>query len=123
MDLLLFLRLEETLLDKEVRRNPDRAGALLSDAFREFGSSGRVFSKAAILEALAAETPSENSLNMENFEAVAVGEGVVLVTYRSVRRDGRGVVQRRALRSSLWVLEGTSWRIRFHQGTLADEVT
>jgi ribonuclease HI len=40
-----------------------------------------------------------------------VGAEAVLLTYRSQGRTGS------SLRSSLWVLDGTQWRLRFHQGT------
>ncbi|HET8877824.1 MAG TPA: DUF4440 domain-containing protein, partial [Arthrobacter sp.] len=39
------------------------------------------------------------------------GSDAVLLTYRSRTRTGA------VLRSSLWVLDGGQWRLRFHQGT------
>jgi hypothetical protein len=53
------LNLEERLLRAEVRRSPDEAGKLLASDFIEFGSSGAVYSRQQILEALAKESPME----------------------------------------------------------------
>ena len=116
-----FRALEGRLLEEAVRKDPEEAGLLLSEEFCEFGSSGRVYSKTQLLAALAAEMPREGLPQMEDFTAEQVKEGVVLVTYKSVRRRTDGSVQRRALRSSLWVREGETWRVRFHQGTPLDE--
>jgi hypothetical protein len=44
-------------------------------------------------------------------DAVLNGTSAVLLTYRSFARSGT------TLRSSLWVLDGGRWRLRFHQGT------
>ena len=108
--------LETELLQTAVRHQAARVDALLADDFVEIGASGRVWSKAAIIESLQEEPPIERL--MTDFKAASVGPGVVLVTYRVERREpGEALVV--SLRSSLWVLEGDRWRMRFHQGTLA----
>lgn len=43
---------ELRLLDAEVRRSPERLGALLHPDFYEFGSSGRLWDRAAVLAEL-----------------------------------------------------------------------
>ena len=48
----LLRRLEEQLLQPETRSSADQLGKLLADEFIEFGSSGRVFDKAKIIESL-----------------------------------------------------------------------
>ena len=48
---------------------------------------------------------------LELLGADRLGEKTMLLTYRSRTREGS------ALRSSLWVLDGAQWRLRFHQGT------
>jgi hypothetical protein len=47
--------LELALLDPATRRDRSRVAELLTEDFEEFGSSGRVWSRAAILELLATE--------------------------------------------------------------------
>ena len=54
--------LEQALLDPKVRQDRDAVSNLLTKNFKEFGSSGRVFDKQAILTQLAEEAPSSLAL-------------------------------------------------------------
>lgn len=106
--------LEQELLETAVRHQAARVAALLADDFVEIGSSGRLWSKAAIIASLQEEPPIER--RMTEFHAARLAPGVALVTYRVERLDpGQAPVV--TLRSSLWVQEGPQWRMRFHQGT------
>lgn len=111
-DELLALELE--LLTNATRKNAERVSSLLTDTFREFGSSGRVYSKADIVLALQDEAPV--SISLTQFEAVLLGRGVAIVTYRS-RKEQSDAAPIIALRSSIWVEDGDGWRMTFHQGT------
>lgn len=102
--------LEERLLRLETRTSAADLAALLTDDFVEFGSSGRVFDKAAIIASLASETDALVH-RIEDFRAVALAADVALVTYRLV------VTAAPSLRSSLWRRTGDHWRLQFHQGT------
>jgi hypothetical protein len=106
---------EEALLDPLVRRDSARVGALLTEDFLEFGSSGRVWTREQILELLASEDYHPPA--MEDFKCDLIGEGMALVTYRTVRMEGNSVSRSAVLRSSIWVREKGTWRVRFHQGT------
>ena len=106
--------LELELLQNSVRKDGLRLQSLLAEAFVEFGSSGRVFTRAEIIETLAGEEPIH--WGVEDFSVVSLAEGVALVTYRAVRAVS-DAPQSESLRSSLWVREGDRWRMRFHQGT------
>ena len=108
---------EEALLDPAVRRDRARVAALLAEDFQEFGSSGRVWSREQILDLLATEDYEPPA--MEDFNCEQIGEGVALVTYRSVRINAQSGQSASALRSSIWVHESGGWRVRFHQGTEA----
>ena len=103
---------ERSLLEPSVRKS-ELASQLLADAFVEFGSSGRVYTKAEILEALQAEVPSQVSASQ--FKVSHLAPGVALVTYCTCRHTEPQV---RALRSSVWCLHGGVWQMVFHQGTL-----
>jgi len=105
--------LEEELLRPEVRRDPGRLGALLAEEFREFGASGRIFDRAAILRELATEESAK--LSLAAFACQRLAPDIALVTYRSHREDTTGT--REALRSSLWILRDGRWQVLFHQGT------
>lgn len=107
--------LEEQLLRPEVRGSPDAVGALLDDAFVEFATDGRAYTKAQVIAALQRESAVyERSLT--DFRARPLADGVILATYRATRRDASGEVVE-SLRSSVWTRRSGDWRILFHQGT------
>lgn len=110
----MFRKLETELLQPETRRDPIRLRALLADEFVEFGASGRVYTKAEVIEFLQREEPV--ALELTDFIADQLADDVVLATYRALRHEP-GAPTAASLRSSLWVRQGDSWRMRFHQGT------
>jgi hypothetical protein len=99
--------LELDLLDPEVRRSPERVEPLLHPDFREFGASGHVWDRDAIVAALAADPGT--GWTATDVAARELADGVVLVTYRAAG----------SLRSSLWVSGPYGWQLLFHQGTPA----
>jgi ribonuclease HI len=101
--------LERELAGPEARGDIGRTGVLLHPDFMEIGSSGRVWTRDAMMMALE-EDPGHHT-ELEILGADRIGTSAVLLTYRSYARSGT------VLRSSLWVQEGTKWRLRFHQGT------
>ena len=115
-----LLALEERLLDPAVRAVPALVRALLAPEFTEFGASGRVFNRDAILAALASEPP-RLARQARGFKVRQLAPGVALTTWRVTRADGV-----ETLRSSVWQQQGGHWQMVFHQGTLAardDEAT
>ncbi|MGF9649590.1 ribonuclease HI family protein [Pseudarthrobacter oxydans] len=105
----LVEELERELLGPLVRGDIGRTAVLLHPDFLEIGSSGRVWTRDAMMMALE-EDPGERT-DIEILGADRIGTGAILLTYRSYARSGT------TLRSSLWVLDGGRWRLRFHQGT------
>ena len=105
----LVEELERELLGPLVRGDIGRTAVLLHPDFMEIGSSGRVWTRDAMMMALE-EDPGERT-DIEILGAERIGTSAVLLTYRSFARSGT------TLRSSLWVLDGDRWRLRFHQGT------
>jgi hypothetical protein len=83
--------------------------ALLADDFVEFGASGRVWTRAAILDEL--ERCGERSYEMSDVACQTLAEDAALLTYRIPGN-------RESLRSSLWVRRDGRWQVLFHQGTL-----
>jgi hypothetical protein len=102
-------RLEESLLDPELRRDRARVSALLADDFLEFGSSGRIWTRAEILDLLATETYARPE--MVDFACRRLAEDIALVTYKTIRTETE------TLRSSLWTEKSGTWQVLFHQGT------
>jgi hypothetical protein len=115
-DLTAHLRhFEERLLDPAVRKDGAQLAALLADDFREFGSSGRTFTKSEIIADLNAE-PSA-TLSLTDFTVQLLAPTIALATYRSTRRDHATGETTQALRSSIWTRQSDTWQMRFHQGT------
>jgi hypothetical protein len=109
-----LLALELQLMDPVFRKDRDQVSALLADGFREFGSSGRVWSRKATVDLLATEQP-QAAPSVEEFSIHPIAPATVLVTYRTRRLAGS------SLRSSIWVHTPAGWQILFHQGTKASE--
>ena len=112
-------QLEEALLRNEVRRDPEQLAVLLAEDFREFGSSGRIFFKAGIVEELQIESP-DRQVTLADFSCRMLSPEIALVTYRTVRLTP-AAPPFHALRSSIWVLREGRWQIVFHQGTPVSE--
>lgn len=108
-------KLEERLLQPELRRNRTAVSALLADEFVEYGSSGRVFDKQQVLDLLQSEEPYP--VLMTNFRVQILSPAIALVLYRSVRPESSLQSGATFLRSSLWVHRDGRWQMIFHQGT------
>jgi hypothetical protein len=98
-----LIELELRLQVSTTRKDAAALADLLSEDFREFGASGRVWNRASIIAELSAETPHQ--IISENFECQRLSSELALLTY--VCRNPT----RRTLRSSLWRLEGDSWNL------------
>jgi hypothetical protein len=105
-----FFELETSLHKKQVRNSTESTSALLADGFIEFGSSGRVWNKASIIESMRRETVDQQVIVVD-FAAHELAPDVVLVTY--ISRKGAAST----LRSSIWKRCEGRWQMIFHQGT------
>lgn len=106
-------QLEERLLRGDTRRSSTEVERLLADDFVEFGSSGKVYDRASIVQALGAELDIQ--VSMRDFSVILLAPGVALATYKcDLRREGKA---RYSLRSTVWLLRDGEWKVRFHQGT------
>ncbi len=119
-DAEFFRSLEQKLHRPEVRRLPDATRSFLADEFIEFGSSGTVYDKASIVEALANEPVADAAPlpEVHDFAVRSIASDAILVTYQSTRRHNDGTVERATLRSSVWKLIDGRWQMLFHQGTI-----
>ena len=118
--------LENFLFDPVARRDTSAVSSLLADEFREFGSSGRVYTKLDIVAELATEQPVV--ITLTDFACQLIAPTIALVTYKSLSsHENRAPTQ--ALRSSVWALRSlprhfthtaddeAAWQMVFHQGT------
>lgn len=116
-DVLPAVRGERALMTPEVRGDPALAGALLHEDFVEFGSSGRSYDRACLLQGLAAD-PGDRAVEPLDLQCAVIGPGCLLLTYRT------STPARITLRSSIWVAGADgNWRLRFHQGTVSGTVS
>jgi hypothetical protein len=112
-DLQLVMDRELAMLSFPVRRSARQVDELLDPDFSEIGSSGRLWTRAEMMSALAGELSEEAcAIEATEMAGVVVGPELVLLTYVSDRRG------RRVRRSSLWRRSAGSWRLLHHQGTL-----
>ncbi|MFE4583207.1 nuclear transport factor 2 family protein [Streptomyces chartreusis] len=103
---------ELRLLDPDVRRSPERLGALLHPEFHEFGSSGRRWDLASTLARLPEDTDSaDRYVVTSGIEGVRLAPDLVHLTFDTVHAG------RHAHRSSLWRRTDAGWQMYFHQGT------
>lgn len=112
--------LESELHRPDIRGNAQRVDALLHPDFEEVGRSGRHWTRDAIIAMLLAETEAIEVV-ADRYAATELQPGVALLTYRAAHRQADGSLARHTLRSSVWVLAGAQWRMRYHQGTAAAE--
>lgn len=112
-----ILQFEEKLIHPSTRRSSKELAQLIADNFIEFGSSGKVYTKQQVIEALDKEMPDK--ITIENFTCTELSMEIALVTYHSTRhkQDGDKIF---CLRSSVWKLFDDGWKIIFHQGTLCE---
>jgi len=107
--------LEQQLLDPTIRKDAAQLDALLADDFREFGSSGRSYTKADMFDHLHNQ-PSTCTLSLSQFAIQLLAPTIALATYVSTRTSPTAETAH-ALRSSLWIEQNGRWQMVFHQGT------
>lgn len=105
--------LEEGLWRADVRFDRRRMDSILAPDFFEFGRSGRIHRREAILAT--PPQPLVARLPLMDFKARLLDANLAQVTYVStVTYQG---VDERSTRSSLWSRTTDGWLLRFHQGT------
>lgn len=107
--------LEELLLNPETRKSEDVLSRVLAKDFLEIASTGRKYNKQQIIDALLNEKPAP--LSLTDFQTRPLAPGLVLATYRAIRKGDSGQSSS-SQRSSIWKYDDKRWQIVFHQGTL-----
>ena len=108
--------LEIALHQPDVRADAIRFGHLLHPCFREFGRSGREYSRDEVLAEFAHGPPAYEVFS-QDYRLEQLAPTLALLTYRSAHVAVGGALERHTLRMSLWQLTETGWQMRFHQGT------
>lgn len=88
--------------------------AMMAPEFWEIGASGKRYSKAFVLDALAERhaKPVDESYVVTDFSCQELAPNLYLATYR-LDQGGR-----LSQRSTIWRYSGDAWLAVFHQGTL-----
>jgi ribonuclease HI len=103
--------LERRLHDPATRSDRAKLEQLLHPDYVEFSSNGRLWTRAAVLEALTTRPGLVAALNVLEMGGQQATPDTVIVT--SVAQHGL----RRSVRNSVWVLHDGAWRMRLHQAT------
>lgn len=102
---------EMRLLEPDLRADPTRARALLAPDFTEYGSSGTVYDRAAILDLLQHHNSGPAVRHRPHVHHMAgrqLAPGLVQLTYTT------STTGHRSLRSSLWRQDSDhTWRCFF----------
>jgi hypothetical protein len=108
-----LIALEHNLWRTDTRYDRALMNATFAPDFREFGRSGRRYTRDdMLLDAVDAEAIDAT---LHGLTVTEITDGVALVTYISQVRHPDGTEW--ANRSSLWHLTAGRWQLRFHQGT------
>lgn len=108
--------LECELHQPKTRADIGRLAELLHPEFREFGRSGRSYTRAEILAQLTSETQLV-IVHAQDFQLTALSDQVYLLSYRSAHLAPDGGLEHHTQRASIWRLEPGGWQMMFHQGT------
>lgn len=115
--LMEYSLLKEHILHLEKRLmsyNYKDLDELLADDFLEFGSSGNLYDKKALLDTVKRTTINHSiQFIVTDFNIKLLAPDVVLATYRTYRHYD----SKFALRSSIWKCKDEKWKMLFHQGT------
>jgi len=102
---------ERRLLDPGVRADPAAVARLLDRDFTEIGQTGTVWTRSAVIEALAAEPRVRSAVAASDWSVREVGDGLALVSYETAHGGTR------VRRTTLWRLSDGGWLAVAHQGT------
>jgi hypothetical protein len=91
--------------------------AMTDAEFWEVGASGRRYSRAYVLDTVAArsESPVQDHWAASDFHCRELARDLYLLTYTLLQGE------RCTRRTSLWQHGAAGWRVLFHQGTLVQE--
>ncbi len=101
----------------EVRQNQQEVNRLIHPSFREVGESGKSYDFETTMEMMKKEKPSHGYIHAQDFESLALNDGVYLLLYKSAWVHSNGSRSNFAKRSSIWTLVEDNWQMTYHQGT------
>lgn len=113
-----ILEYENDFFSKKFCENIKNLNNRIHDDFIEFGKSGKVFDKDSIVQYLN-NLETDRDIEIYSFEIKIVKEGFLVANYISDEKE----IDKRALRTSIWINENENWKLYFHQGTITEAKT
>lgn len=116
-----ILKLENSLLQPEIRQSAERISELLSDDFTEFCSSGRIYQykRGDIIDSR--KKTDITDWKIKDFSINIIASDVILAKYKIIKHSELEDKKVYSLRSSIWKCIKGKWKMIFHQGTLTDK--
>ena len=111
-----LLQYEQDFFCADFCRDASNLESRLSDSLCEYGCSGRVYDKPAMIAALTSIC-EDRPILISDFEMQTLCTDVLLVHYKSYHEESRET----ALRTSIWRKEDDGWKLLFHQGTHCEQ--
>jgi hypothetical protein len=110
----LILNLENELLRPETRKSPEKLRGLLSEDFIEYCSSGSIYNYNIY------DTFYEENVEFKiiDFNTRELSKYCILATYKVNKIYHNDNTVKSSLRSSIWKLYESKWKMIFHQGTI-----
>jgi hypothetical protein len=120
MSLLLdiLIELELHCLKPEVRSSSQELDKILADDFMEITSTGIAYDKAHALSRIPNDIVP--TFTQQNFEIRMLTDGVAQLIYKATIQKVNEESVTYSLRNSIWKLNGNSWQMLFHQGTICE---
>lgn len=112
-DIAILTRLEESMWIERTRFDESFLQRTLASDFVEFGKSGKMHSRDAVLNS--ARKVIGIVLPLRELAVRRLDENTAQVTYISETENADGRLVSR--RSSIWFKTPQGWQLRFHQGT------
>lgn len=107
-----ILRYEKDFFCAQFCQDRTALDSRLCDGYLEYAKSGRIYSKADIVESLG-NLLQDRNISILDFTCIALSDSACLAHYRSFDASDHTY----ALRTSIWVLRDGRWQLLFHQGT------
>jgi len=106
----IIIELESKLLEEKTRNDSNELKKIISKDFIEYGSSGKIYNYDDTVNFLSTKS---NEYKMIEIKTQQLSDDVVLSTFVAEKNSIK------TLRSSIWKNENGTWKIIFHQGTVA----
>ena len=109
-----LLQLEKNLLNPSFCKDIENLNSCLASDFTEYGQSGTIYGRDEVIRVLLSASDDRADTEIEDFTIRCLGSHAAVVHYTAVRKGG---MEKRSLRTSVWVKEEGEWKLHFHQGT------